>query len=92
MQFASETSGAREVPSAMNVNAPIEALDLEHAFLAGMPDALKRVYDRYGALVHTFASRGVGHDHASDVTQEVFIPPGDIGNGSTQRVVRSPDG
>ena len=73
MQLASETSGAREVPSAMNVNAPIEALDLEHAFLAGMPDALKRVYDRYGALVHTFASRGVGHDHASDVTQEVFI-------------------
>jgi RNA polymerase sigma factor (sigma-70 family) len=73
MQIASESSVAREVPVTMNMRVPIEALDLEQAFLAGVPDALPRAYDRYGALVHTFASRGVGHDHASDVTQEVFI-------------------
>lgn len=73
MHVASETTSGREVPDAMNVNAPIESPDLELAFLTGVPDALARVYDRYGSLVHTFASRGVGHDNASDVTQEVFV-------------------
>lgn len=43
------------------------------AFANGDPDALRRVYERHGALVHTLCARTVGRDAAADVTQEVFI-------------------
>jgi len=43
------------------------------AFAAGDPDALRQVYDRHGALVHTLCVRSVGRDRAADVTQEVFL-------------------
>lgn len=55
---------------------PIPDLDAELAveFSAGDDLALARVYQRYGALVHTVAVRALGNpDEAADVTQQVFI-------------------
>jgi RNA polymerase sigma-70 factor (ECF subfamily) len=46
--------------------------DLEAAFAAGEPDALKRAYDAHGRLVYTLCRRSLGTDAAHDVTQEVF--------------------
>lgn len=43
-------------------------------FSAGDDLALARVYQRYGALVHTVAARALGDpDEAADVAQQVFI-------------------
>lgn len=48
--------------------------DLATEFSAGDDLALARVYQRYGALVHTVAVRALGSsDEAADVTQQVFI-------------------
>lgn len=46
--------------------------DLEAAFVAGDPDALRRAYDAHGRLVYTLCRRSLGNDAANDVTQEVF--------------------
>jgi RNA polymerase sigma factor (sigma-70 family) len=46
--------------------------DLETAFVAGAPDALKRAYDAHGRLVYTLCRRSLGNEAATDVTQEVF--------------------
>jgi RNA polymerase sigma factor (sigma-70 family) len=56
------------------VAADIRVVDeLEAAFVDGEDDALRRVYDTYGALVHTLCRRALGADAASDATQEVFV-------------------
>ncbi|HEX6326324.1 MAG TPA: sigma-70 family RNA polymerase sigma factor [Jiangellaceae bacterium] len=55
---------------------PIADADRELAFefSAGDDLALARVYQRYGALVHTVAQRALGDPHeAADITQQVFI-------------------
>lgn len=55
---------------------PTADTDVELAlqFSAGDDLALARVYQRYGALVHTVAVRALGDpDEAADVTQQVFI-------------------
>ncbi|UDY36054.1 RNA polymerase sigma factor [Dermatobacter hominis] len=46
--------------------------DVAEAFVAGEPDALRRVYDRHQRAVFTYCRRFVS-DHAADVTQEVFL-------------------
>jgi RNA polymerase sigma factor (sigma-70 family) len=47
------------------------ALDL--AFAHGGDEALRRAYERYGALVHTLCRRAVDAPTAADLTQEVFV-------------------
>lgn len=54
-------------------SAAFDASSLEDAFATGSDDALRRVYDLHGPLIHTFCRRAVGADRAADVTQEVFI-------------------
>ena len=39
----------------------------------GTDDALRAVYDRYGALVYTYCMRQLGVGGAADAAQEVFI-------------------
>ena len=46
--------------------------DLAVAFVAGEPDALRRVFDEHQRAVFTYARRFVS-DQAADVTQEVFL-------------------
>ena len=46
--------------------------DLAVAFVAGDPDALRRVFDEHQRAVFTYARRFVS-DQAADVTQEVFL-------------------
>jgi RNA polymerase sigma-70 factor (ECF subfamily) len=46
--------------------------DLERAFAAGEPDALKRAFDAHGRLVYTLCRRSLGPEAANDVTQEAF--------------------
>lgn len=56
--------------------APTPDADLELArdFSAGDDLTVARVYQRYGALVHTVAARALGDpDEAADVAQQVFI-------------------
>lgn len=53
---------------------PDTDLELAMEFSAGDDLALARVYERYGALVHTVAMRALSdRDEAADVTQQVFI-------------------
>jgi RNA polymerase sigma-70 factor (ECF subfamily) len=53
---------------------PDADLELARQFSAGDDLALARMYQRYGALVHTVAMRALGDpDEAADVTQQVFI-------------------
>jgi RNA polymerase sigma factor (sigma-70 family) len=47
--------------------------DLEACFRDGTDDVLRRAFDTYGPLVHTFCRKTVGADVARDVTQEVFL-------------------
>ena len=47
--------------------------DVEHAFVRGDDDALRRAYDEYGRLVYSFCVRSLGSERAKDVTQEVFL-------------------
>ena len=47
---------------------------LTAAFVAGVDGAMRRVWDRYGTLVHTFCVRSLSdRDAAADCTQETFI-------------------
>lgn len=46
--------------------------DAAGAFVAGEPDALRRVYERHQRAVYTYCRTFVG-DQAADVTQEVFL-------------------
>jgi RNA polymerase sigma factor (sigma-70 family) len=47
---------------------------LTAAFAAGADGAMRRVWDRYGTLVHTFCVRSLSdRDAAADCTQETFI-------------------
>lgn len=46
---------------------------LEAAWVADHPDALRRAYDEYGTLVHTYCARLVGRDAAADCVQETFV-------------------
>jgi RNA polymerase sigma-70 factor (ECF subfamily) len=58
------------VPSA----AADEDEELAAAWLAGTDDAMRRLWDRYGTLVHTFCVRAINdRDAASDCTQETFV-------------------
>lgn len=55
---------------------PMADADLELAmdFSTGDDVVLARVYQRYGAMVHTVAVRALGDpDEAADITQQVFI-------------------
>lgn len=42
-------------------------------FAAGDAAALRAAYDDHGAVIFSFCRRSLGHDLASDVTQEVFV-------------------
>lgn len=46
---------------------------LARTFVAGEPDALHSVYERWGGLIHGLAAKSVGHGDADDVTQQVFV-------------------
>jgi RNA polymerase sigma-70 factor (ECF subfamily) len=50
-----------------------EVAAAEAAFVAGEPDALRRVYDAHGRLVFTLCRRSLSPETAADVTQEVFV-------------------
>ncbi len=52
---------------------PAADAELDAAFSQGGDDALRLVYDRYGALVHTLCRRVVDPATSADVTQEVFV-------------------
>lgn len=48
--------------------------ELAAAWLAGTDDAMRRLWDRYGTLVHTFCVRALyDRDAAADCTQETFV-------------------
>jgi RNA polymerase sigma-70 factor (ECF subfamily) len=48
--------------------------ELAAAWLAGTDDAMRRLWDRYGTLVHTFCARAIiDRDAATDCTQETFV-------------------
>lgn len=54
--------------------AVVEVEDLDTAFAAGSPDAIRQAYDRHGPMVHTLALRALGNvQDAEDVTQQVFV-------------------
>ncbi len=46
--------------------------DAADAFVAGEPDALRRVYDEHQRAIHSYCRRFVP-EHAADITQEVFL-------------------
>lgn len=46
--------------------------DVEAAFVAGEPDALRQAYEAHGRLVYTLCKRSLGPEIAKDLTQEVF--------------------
>jgi RNA polymerase sigma factor (sigma-70 family) len=48
--------------------------DVSAAFVKGEPDALRLVYERFGALVYSLARRSLAAQaDAEDVTQQVFV-------------------
>jgi RNA polymerase sigma factor (sigma-70 family) len=46
---------------------------LDASFADGGDRAVRAAYDRYGALIFSFCRRAVGTQHASEVTQDVFV-------------------
>ena len=53
---------------------PVRVIDdVEAAFMAGGPDALRLAYEAHGSLVYSYCRRSLGDERAKDVTQEVFV-------------------
>lgn len=70
---------AMEALAPGHYSAPVDhqaiALDdtVVDGFMAGDEAALAELYDATSRLVFSFCRRSVGHDHAADVTQEVYV-------------------
>jgi RNA polymerase sigma-70 factor, ECF subfamily len=62
-----------DAPEAVDGVGTGDDADLEQAFQARQDGALERVYQRFGATVHTFARRALGPDEADELTQDVFV-------------------
>ncbi len=62
---------SRHVPRRAPENC--ERSQLEESFADGGDAVVKIAYDRYGAMVYTFCRRTVGHDDATELTQDVFV-------------------
>ncbi|MDO5663339.1 MAG: sigma-70 family RNA polymerase sigma factor [Brachybacterium sp.] len=52
---------------------PPDDEEIVRAWTSGHADVLRRVYDRWGPLVHGLARKAVGPIDAEDVTQQVFL-------------------
>lgn len=67
------------LPRAVGVEPPryapnvVEDDQLESAFRAGKPEALRIAHDRYARDVQRLCARTVGSDDAADVAQEAFL-------------------
>ncbi|WP_210650119.1 RNA polymerase sigma factor [Nocardioides sp. SYSU D00065] len=62
------------VVTGLQENAQDDVVSLATRLVAGDETALETIYDRWSALVHTYALRALGDAHdAEDVTQQVFV-------------------
>lgn len=62
--------GARPIAA---VTGPGPVSDLDTGFASDDPSYLRRAYEAHGTVIFSFCRRSLGHDLASDVTQEVFV-------------------
>ena len=62
------------MPVAVHERVDDEDEDLARAWAAGDDRVMRRLWDRYGTLVHTFCIRALGdRDQAADCVQETFV-------------------